>query len=134
MTRRVMPASLIALAIAVAFPSAQSPDRLPVSGTVVDIVGKPVPNVDVKLLRHTFRPPASEGLEVLAHGRTDADGRFVLGEVGLKAELEFPIETGVLLEFVVSSGSDQQHVDTVEFTTPRTDSIVTSVSAEIHVH
>ena len=75
------------------------------------------------------------GLEILAHGQTDAEGRFDLGAVAMKSEVAFPLENGVLFEFGVRTNSEQRPVISVNFTAPRaTDATVESVNAEISVH
>jgi hypothetical protein len=135
MTRRFLLAGLVLLAVVPVYLRAQAaPNRTPVSGTVVNVADAPLANAQVMLQRHTFRPPDVEGFESLAHGQTDAHGQFALGDVALKAELEFPIETGVLFEFLVSKDGVERTIDDVRFTAPRTHDVITSVAAEIHVH
>jgi hypothetical protein len=54
--------------------------------------------------------------------------------VALDAKVEFPIETGVSLEFIVIANGVRRTLDILQFTAQRTDSVVSSVAAEMHVH
>ena len=102
---------------------------------MIDVAGGPIANAQVTLVRHTIRVPDAEGLEILAHGQTDAQGRFGLGMVTMKPEVAFPLENGVLFEFGVRTNGEQRPVTNVNFSAPRaTDATVESVSAEISVH
>jgi hypothetical protein len=103
------------------------------SGTVIDVTGAPLADAHVALVRHTGRPPDSEGIEILAQGQTDPQGQFVFGDVALKTELVFPLETAIWLEYAVEKQGVTRRVDTIRFTAPRKASIVTSVEAELHV-
>jgi hypothetical protein len=135
MTCRGPLATLLLLAALCPVLAAEGSPKVPVSGTVVDVVGNPVAGATVVLTRQTFRALDYNGISVLATTTTDDQGRFSLGDVALNAEVAFPLETGVLLEFTVSTQGTIRHVDDVRFTAPRTEtSTASSVAAEIQVH
>jgi hypothetical protein len=60
--------------------------------------------------------------------------RVGFGEVALKSQVDFPLETGVSIEFVVMIDGKRPTIDSVQFTAPRSDSTVSSIAAEIWVH
>lgn len=134
MVRKLLVAATVLLAIVPAHLSAQAESKkMPMSGSVVDVTGAPLADAHVVLVRHTGRLPDSEGVEILAQGQTDSQGQFVFGDVALKTELVFPLETAIWLEYAVEKQGVTRQVETIRFTTPRTASIVTSVEAELHV-
>jgi hypothetical protein len=109
------------------------PPTLPMSGTVIDLMGRPVADLDVTLTRHSFRPPDHEGFQSVAYAKTDSQGKFSFGDVAVNTEIAFPLETGAVFEYEVRKDRAQRLIDNIKFTAPRTDSVVTSVSAEIYV-
>ena len=134
MIRRLLLGTAIALlAVAPGYLRAQTPATMPMSGTVVDRTGAPLADAHVVLIRHTGRPPNSEGAEILAQAQTNAQGQFAFGDVALRAEVAFPVETAIWLDYAVAQQGLTRQVDTVQFTAPRTESRVRSVAAEIHV-
>jgi hypothetical protein len=107
--------------------------KTPMSGTVYDMMGRPIPQATVVLFRRTFRNNDSAGLARLASGETNDQGKFVLGDVALNAQIAFPLETAVQLEYTVLANGTERPVETVKFAAPRADGVVTSVDASIYV-
>jgi hypothetical protein len=112
----------------------QQSGRLPLSGTVIDRTGAGVADAGVSLIRHSARQQQrGEGFELVGQARTDAQGSFSFGNVPLRTALEFPLETAVRIEFRVSTAAKERVIESIEFTAPRDNLVVTSVSAKIRV-
>jgi len=117
------------------------PGAIPITGTVLERVFRPAPPYDLRpvagaevlLMRDAFRLDESHSREILAKGKTDANGRFDLGSVHLRAEIRFPLETAAELKYAVVTGGRSRVVDWISFTAPRQNLAVTSVSATIYV-
>src|SRR6185295_14272798 len=62
----------------------------------------------------------SRGIRIhaLATSRTDAEGHFVLGDIALRTELEFLLETSVRFEYAVGVNGRERPVDQVQFVAP----------------
>ena len=108
----------------------------PITGVVITVAGRPVPNANVQLIRHYQAPEqGEEGFKILGKASTDADGRFDLGAVDLMAEIVFPHETAVRYEYKVFTSGQQRDLEGVDSTTSRrpNSSAIATISVRLKV-
>ena len=107
---------------------------VPMTGTVVNVSGQPVPGAQVLFVRNATTAFGGRSSGNLGIARTDESGHFSFGPVAVKSELAFPLENSLRLEYYVIRPNGQPfQLDNVTFTAPRNGSAIVSIAADIRV-